>query len=900
MLFPSFLCALIAIIALASSAASFSLENDLVSFGFDEVTGNVESIVDKVTTVNVVGSAAGAVPMLDFKFVGPNGKLRVGDLKTPTSTSTEGSLVLTWADTNLFDGSNTQVASVDLTLTVTLAAGSTVATFTPSFTVTAPVNTQSEIGIWDVSVSVPTSLASDENGQLFYPSGYGFTYPNPMVSTGGSHAKTYPCGEASMQFMSSGNSKVASGLYMGAADHTGSGKLLQFSSAIGRQKATHGKAAWRKEELDSVRSLKWSDKHTSGNKHMDANTSARSSSGAAESPTALSIVIYAPDSGVALTSSSWTAPYGLTVGVVPNVDAAAGRPLWAQAANIYKSWSLQNADWTRKGPITSVERKHMYPQWYLETDLWLNTHWQCHDIFNRTGGEPGYVASNTGPVVDKLRGTAATESKQSSSPIALHWYEWQQGPSPDEVDRYLFDTHYPDYFPSRTSFKEAVKSLKEQSNVYTFPYINGRISDINSNAYLADNGAQYCTKQSPVHLVNPADTSSLTPYRETYGSNATFCVTNPFTAYWQGKIADTCAQLVSDYDVAGVYIDQIGSAVQKFCWDSAHNHTLGGGDYWVKGYDAMMELINERVVAVAGSAHTRPMVTEDNAEPYMGMVQGLLSLNAFKAWFMGNNADIAQNNAPGTEKASDAHTVQGHAGIQQHANVGAHVSPAYPFVYGGYYSSFGAIWARADFDDHNYWAAKLSTMLITGTQLGWFSIAGRNDDPEDGCGPMGVGDLFLSDEHEATVTFLQTAVAARGSMRNYFNFGQLTYPPVLNPEPRTLSYTSAFDGAYSQFSSLLWQAWSLPADADDRSTSSRVSVVLASVVDSVYSGKLTLDTSLWFSGGGSKLRYSAKKFAGGAAVGPVDNVEMKVEASSVSVPISVPARGILVLEFTMS
>jgi hypothetical protein len=46
-------------------------------------------------------------------------------------------------------------------------------------------------------------------------------------------------------------------------------------------------------------------------------------------------------------------------------------------------------------------------------------------------------------------------------------------------------------------------------------------------------------------------------------------------------------------------------------------------------------------------------------------------------------------------------------------------------IYGGYYTGFGAIWTRADFGDHDWWCSKLSSMLVTGSQLGWFSLAGK-------------------------------------------------------------------------------------------------------------------------------------------------------------------------------
>ena len=73
-----------------------------------------------------------------------------------------------------------------------------------------------------------------------------------------------------------------------------------------------------------------------------------------------------------------------------------------------------------------------------------------------------------------------------------------------------------------------------------------------------------------------------------------------------------------------MYIDQIGSAVPKLCWDSQHQHTLGGGDFWRQGYLEMMETIFAGLQT--STVLESPIVTEDNAEPYMDMMQvGILS-----------------------------------------------------------------------------------------------------------------------------------------------------------------------------------------------------------------------------------------------------------------------------------
>ena len=49
--------------------------------------------------------------------------------------------------------------------------------------------------------------------------------------------------------------------------------------------------------------------------------------------------------------------------------------------------------------------------------------------------------------------------------MALHWYEWQQGDNGTSPGRrFRFDTHYPDYFPPREGFAEAVHTLQVKTS----------------------------------------------------------------------------------------------------------------------------------------------------------------------------------------------------------------------------------------------------------------------------------------------------------------------------------------------------------------------------------------------------------------------------------------------------
>ena len=98
----------------------------------------------------------------------------------------------------------------------------------------------------------------------------------------------------------------------------------------------------------------------------------------------------------------------MSSGVVSSISAAAGRPLWSEAALIYRQWALEEAPWTAK---TLAERDGL-PDWYRSNSLWVNTHWQCHDVFNVTGGEPAVVKEMVSEIAALL----------DLPSLALHYY----------------------------------------------------------------------------------------------------------------------------------------------------------------------------------------------------------------------------------------------------------------------------------------------------------------------------------------------------------------------------------------------------------------------------------------------------------------------------------------------
>jgi hypothetical protein len=53
----------------------------------------------------------------------------------------------------------------------------------------------------------------------------------------------------------------------------------------------------------------------------------------------------------------------------------------------------------------------------------------------------------------------------------------------------------------------------------------------------------------------------------------------PHDESWQETISETVGMIVQQYGCDGAYIDQIGAAGPKTCFDPAHDHALGEYKY---------------------------------------------------------------------------------------------------------------------------------------------------------------------------------------------------------------------------------------------------------------------------------------------------------------------------------
>ena len=270
-----------------------------------------------------------------------------------------------------------------------------------------------------------------------------------------------------------------------------------------------------------------------------------------------------PDMGVP--GNKWAAPYAFALDVY--------RGDWMEGCKRYRAWALRDAPWTRKGPLAL---RNDVPHSIEGVCAWLNA-----------SGPPEEVV----PAVKQF-------AHGVGAPVGVHWYNWHQIP---------FDTHYPDYFPTKPGFAEGVAELKK-AGVVVMPYINARLWDSANEDF---------AQAQPAATVN--ETGQVTI--EEYGSGAKLAVMCPTQKLWQDQVLSIIQGLSEQCGVNAVYLDQIASAAPRTCFNRAHGHPLGSGDWWAGGYRDMLTPIKKWCTA---DGRQVALTTENDAEPYMDNVDGHL------------------------------------------------------------------------------------------------------------------------------------------------------------------------------------------------------------------------------------------------------------------------------------
>jgi hypothetical protein len=234
---------------------------------------------------------------------------------------------------------------------------------------------------------------------------------------------------------------------------------------------------------------------------------------------------------------------------------------WFTAAERYRAWALQQP-WAK----TSRLKTGVTPAWCSETGLW---------VWNR-GHSEGVLEP------------AALLQEAAGLPVSVFWHWWHGC---------AYDVNFPEYLPPREGtepFKEAV-SKAHDAGLHAIVYMNQRLWGMEAESWEKQGAARYAVKR-PDGEIQPEVYNTFTK-----SPCASMCMG---TKFWRYTYAGLATEAVLDLGVDGIYMDQACSSLA--CFDADHGHPIGGGTYWIKGFQALQEDIRMRtksggrMVALAG------------------------------------------------------------------------------------------------------------------------------------------------------------------------------------------------------------------------------------------------------------------------------------------------------------
>ena len=250
---------------------------------------------------------------------------------------------------------------------------------------------------------------------------------------------------------------------------------------------------------------------------------------------------------------------------------------WYDAAQIYREWALQQ-EWTKNNRLHSGKMN----KWLPETDIWVWNRGRSSNVLTEAADLKEYLGDYN---------------------VSVLWHWWHNGP---------YDDAFPEYLPPREGRESFVKAVAEAKakGINMTPYMNSIQWGESRKSWKEQNIEQYVARKADgsthAHVYNAFTKNPITP----------MCMSQEF---WREKYSDLCDTVVNDYGCTGVYMDQ--ACLHYWCYNPNHGHSVGGGNYWVKGYLKLVERVHEK------TSQNNPILTgEGSGEDWMGHLDGFLTL----------------------------------------------------------------------------------------------------------------------------------------------------------------------------------------------------------------------------------------------------------------------------------
>ena len=226
---------------------------------------------------------------------------------------------------------------------------------------------------------------------------------------------------------------------------------------------------------------------------------------------------------------------------------------WFTAAEHYRDWAARQP-WARAGR----DKRGAMPAWVTDTALW---------VWNRGRSE------NVLPPAEALR-------DRLGLPVSVFWHWWHGC---------AYDAGFPEYLPPRegTEAFTAAVSAAHAREVHAIVYMNQRLWGMKTRSWTERGAERYAVKGTDGQV-----------HAEVYNRFlpvpcAPMCMG---TAFWRDTYAGLAEEVLCKLGVDGIYMDQACSSLP--CFDPGHGHPLGGGSYWMRGFQTLSEEIRRRAAPV--------------------------------------------------------------------------------------------------------------------------------------------------------------------------------------------------------------------------------------------------------------------------------------------------------------
>lgn len=250
---------------------------------------------------------------------------------------------------------------------------------------------------------------------------------------------------------------------------------------------------------------------------------------------------------------------------------------WITAAETYRQWAKEQV-WCRDSRLAN----NLIEPWLKETAIW---------VWNRTTS-------------DKVLEPAIHLKKLSNLSVNVFWHWWHKD---------SYDDSFPEYLPPREGGDRFVKAMKKANDngVNAIVYMNSFQWGTETESWDTEGAEQHAVKDINgnlrSHVYNIFTGKSLT----------NMCMG---TDFWKNKYATLSDSVVNVFKTNGVYMDQ--ACLHRRCYDPAHGHAIGGGNYWVTNFGKLTQMIRERT----RGANNAVLAGEGASEAWLPYLDAFLTL----------------------------------------------------------------------------------------------------------------------------------------------------------------------------------------------------------------------------------------------------------------------------------